>query len=51
MEHGGRVVDIDKPLPTITTAKGGAFGIVQPFMCVLRQNAGAVANWTCQSQR
>lgn len=36
MEHGGRVVDPSKPLPTITTAKGGAFGIVQPFVAHLR---------------
>ena len=27
MEHGGRVVSIDSPLPTITTARGGAFGV------------------------
>src|SRR5207253_2797137 len=27
MEHGGGVRDIDRPLPTITTAKGGAFGV------------------------
>jgi DNA (cytosine-5)-methyltransferase 1 len=32
MEHGGRELDIDKPLPTITTAKGGAFGVVSPFI-------------------
>ncbi len=32
MEHGGRELDIDKPLPTITTAKGGAFGVAQPFL-------------------
>lgn len=32
MEHGGRVCDIDNPLPTITTAKGGAFGVAQPFL-------------------
>lgn len=32
MEHGGREQDIDKPLPTITTAKGGAFGVAQPFL-------------------
>ena len=36
MEHGGRELDIDKPLPTITTAKGGAFGVVQPFVTTLR---------------
>lgn len=41
MEHGGRVVDLDKPLPTITTARGGAFGLVQPF--VIGQQSGATA--------
>lgn len=39
MEHGGRVLDLDKPLPTITTAKGGAFGVVEPFL--LGQQSGA----------
>lgn len=32
MEHGGRVRSVDRPLPTITTAKGGALGVVQPFL-------------------
>lgn len=41
MEHGGRLLDIDRPLPTITTAKGGAFGIVQPFL--IGQQSGATA--------
>ncbi len=27
MEHGGRVVAYDKPLPTVTCARGGAFGL------------------------
>lgn len=29
MEHGGRSVDPESPLPTITCAKGGAFGVAQ----------------------
>ncbi len=32
MEHGGRVMDADHPLPTITTARGGAMAIVEPFL-------------------
>lgn len=40
MEHGGRELDINKPLPTITTARGGAFGIVEPFL--LGQQSGAL---------
>lgn len=32
MEHGGRAVSVDVPLPTITTAKGGAFGVAEPFL-------------------
>jgi DNA (cytosine-5)-methyltransferase 1 len=32
MEHGGRTVSVDDPLPTITTAKGGAFGVAEPFL-------------------
>lgn len=27
MEHGGRALPVSKPLPTVTTAKGGAFGL------------------------
>lgn len=27
MEHGGRALPLSKPLPTVTTAKGGAFGL------------------------
>jgi DNA (cytosine-5)-methyltransferase 1 len=32
MEHGGSVRDADRPLPTITTAKGGAFGLTEPYL-------------------
>ena len=32
MEHGGRVVSADAPVPTITTARGGAIGLAQPFI-------------------
>jgi len=39
MEHGGRVLSLEQPLPTITTARGGAFGIVEPFL--LGQQSGA----------
>jgi len=27
MEHGGRVIPLSRPVPTVTCAKGGAFGI------------------------
>jgi DNA (cytosine-5)-methyltransferase 1 len=27
MEHGGRAISASQPLPTVTTAKGGAFGV------------------------
>lgn len=30
--HGQRTHDLDKPLPTVTTARGGDFGIVQPVV-------------------
>lgn len=41
MEHSGRqpVRGTDVPLPTITTARGGAFGLCQPF--VIGQQSGA----------
>jgi DNA (cytosine-5)-methyltransferase 1 len=32
MEHQGNVKDIEDPLPTITTAKGGSMAVVQPFI-------------------
>lgn len=32
MEHGGRVVDAQQPLPVITTARGGAMAAVTPFI-------------------
>jgi DNA (cytosine-5)-methyltransferase 1 len=36
MEHGGSVDSIDKPVRTITTAKGGAIGVAKPFLVKLR---------------
>lgn len=36
MEHGGRALSIDRPVPTVTTAKGGAFG----FAYILPQQSG-----------
>lgn len=36
MEHGGHIRSVDKPLNTVTTAKGGAHGIAQPFLVKLR---------------
>ena len=32
MEHGGGVRDLQEPLPTITTAKGGAMALADPFL-------------------
>lgn len=39
--HGQRLHDVEKPLPTITTAKGGELCIVEPF--ILQQQGGGVA--------
>ena len=40
MEHSGRGDDglrnLDRPMPTITTARGGAIGLVEPFLVELR---------------
>jgi DNA (cytosine-5)-methyltransferase 1 len=36
MEHQGSVRSVEKPLPTITTAKGGAMAVAQPFLVKLR---------------
>jgi DNA (cytosine-5)-methyltransferase 1 len=41
MEHGGGVRDIDRPLPTITTAKGGAFGVCAAAL-LPQQSGGAL---------
>ncbi len=38
MEHGGGLKDIEEPLPTITTAKGGSMALVDPF--ILSQASG-----------
>ncbi len=32
LTHGGRLHSLDDPLPTVTTAHGGEFALVQPFM-------------------
>lgn len=37
MEHGGRVVSVDCPMPTVTTARGGAIGVAEP--CLLPQQS------------
>lgn len=43
MEHSGRVRSIGKPLPTITTARGGAMAVCEPFLLppegIYRKNA------------
>jgi site-specific DNA-cytosine methylase len=36
LTHGGRELDIGEPLPTITTAKRGEIGVVQPFLADMR---------------
>ncbi len=36
MEHGGHERSIDRPINTITTAKGGAHALIEPFMVELR---------------
>lgn len=41
MEHQGSVRDINRPIPTITTAKGGAIALSRPFLIHYR-NGGSV---------
>jgi DNA (cytosine-5)-methyltransferase 1 len=36
MEHNGSVRSANRPMPTITTAKGGAIAVVDPFLVELR---------------
>jgi hypothetical protein len=35
MEHQGGIRNIDEPLPTTTTAKGGAFAVAQPYLVAM----------------
>lgn len=44
MEHAGSVRDIKRPLPTITTAKGGAIAVAEPFLVQVAHGNGADAN-------
>ncbi len=41
LTHGGRVRSVDRPLPTVTTARRGEWALVEPF--VIGQHGGAVA--------
>ena len=48
MEHGGGIRSADRPIPTVTTAKGGAMAVVQPFLVTTTHgNSGKknAANW------
>lgn len=49
MEHGGRVGSVDVPLPTITTAKGGAIAIAQPFLVQFKGTAESQIPRTAKS--
>ena len=40
MENGGSLRDIEQPMNTITTAKGGAHALVQPFLVSYYGNGG-----------
>jgi DNA (cytosine-5)-methyltransferase 1 len=39
MEHGGKIKPIDSPAPTVTTARGGAFALIEPVIITLRGTA------------
>jgi DNA (cytosine-5)-methyltransferase 1 len=36
MEHAGSVRSAEQPIPTVTTARGGAMGVAEPFLVELR---------------
>jgi DNA (cytosine-5)-methyltransferase 1 len=40
MENGGKVQAADKPLPTITTARGGAMAVAEPFLVQVNHGNG-----------
>lgn len=41
MEHGGRLLSAGNPMPTITTAKGGAIGVATPFLVRMHGQSNA----------
>lgn len=43
MEHKGSIRSIDLPVPTVTTAKGGAIGVASPFLVSYYGNGQAVS--------
>jgi DNA (cytosine-5)-methyltransferase 1 len=44
MEHGGRLRGIDRPMPTVTTAKGGAIGVTTPYLVQVAHGNGSDVN-------
>lgn len=49
MEHGGSVRSAARPLPTITTAKGGAMAVVNPYLVEMRGTSNRQINSTAKS--
>jgi DNA (cytosine-5)-methyltransferase 1 len=49
MEHGGSVKSMDLPVPTITTAKGGAMGVATPFLIQMRGTSDAHVDGSARS--
>ncbi len=49
MEHGGSIRSSDKPLPTITTARGGAMAVAQPYLIEMRGTSERQIESTAQS--
>lgn len=47
MEHGGSVRDIERPLPTITTARCGAMAVARPFLVTVAN--GGEDEFRCRS--
>lgn len=38
LTHGGRLHDLNEPLPTVTTAHRGEVSLIQPFITTMRRN-------------
>lgn len=49
MEHQGSIRAMDRPLPTITTAKGGAMALAHPFLVEMRGTSDAQVENTARS--
>jgi DNA (cytosine-5)-methyltransferase 1 len=49
MEHGGSERSVERPMPTVTTARGGAIALAEPFLIELRGTDDRQVNGSARS--